>query len=386
MSTKIPLEPAQVTKEWLEAALTESSGKKATVHELQAHQNKGGVLSCIFKATATVNGAKEKLFIKIMPGQEQPQRVFIENYGIDEREVSAYKVVFKQLEDFETRHLGQSTIQSIACKFHAGQTCQSKLGRGFFLVLQDISDDFQMPDFDRGLSDLEIANSLQNLAHFHALTYCLAKLENVDFLKDYKMAYHSFLDGKDTQEFIETLFQRALEQLLENKEENLAAILRQLSADYVVKFKSAYGGNDGRFLTHGDIWANNIMTNGQGECILVDWQFMCASSPYLDVAALAFMNQSPEEIEEKSTHFLNAYFDKFEQVTGLFKVKGPWEDSKHFIEKARQQGFLSLFVWLLVSFSPCVYSPAIFQRFVYIFKKALQLNPGFFHDDDAKKF
>ena len=49
------------------------------------------------------------------------------------------------------------------------------------------------------------------------------------------MAYHKFLDGKDSQEFIQTLFERAIHQLMEKDEEKLANILKELSKDYVTK-------------------------------------------------------------------------------------------------------------------------------------------------------
>ena len=151
-----------------------------------------------------------------------------------------------------------------------------------------------------------------------------------------------------------------------------------LSKGYVSKFKFAYGGQDGRFLTHGDLWCNNLMFNKDDRCILVDWQFTCASTPYLDIAAMAFMNQDPDTMDKNMDTFLKAYYEKFEETCQKFDVKGPWNDFEDFKQPAISQGFLSLFVWLLLSFSPCVYSLRILDRFIYIFKKALEQNPNFF--------
>ena len=53
---------------------------------------------------------------------------------------------------------------------------------------------------------------------------------------------------------------------------------------------------------------------------------------------------------------LKAYYDKFEETCQNFDVKGPWSDFQDFKQPAISQGILSLFVWLLLSFSPCVYS------------------------------
>jgi hypothetical protein len=36
----------------------------------------------------------------------------------------------------------------------------------------------------------------------------------------------------------------------------------------------------------------------------VDWQFTCASTPYLDIAAMAFMNQDPDTMDKNVDAFL----------------------------------------------------------------------------------
>lgn len=332
------------------------------------------------KARVILDGQENGLFIKIMPSADQPQRVFIENNALDEREVKIYKNLFSQLELFEKKELGRSEINSIHCKFWDGNSCQDKSNRGFYVILEDISDEFKMPDFDQGLKDEEIIDSLHNLAYFHATTFCYGQKHGIDFVQEYPMAYHQFLDEDESIKFIDSLFPRAIKQLKETNNEDLAKVLEKLSAEnYAEKFKSAYGGQDGRFLTHGDIWANNIMVNHQGKTKLIDWQFTCGSSPYLDIAAMAFMNQDPDLLAKNSKAFLQAYFLQFQKICAQFKVSGPWPTFEQFEKLAIDKGFLSLFVWLLVSFSPCVYSPRIFNRFVYIFQKARQLNPAFFH-------
>ena len=68
---------------------------------MNGHKNEGGVLSSIFKAKVQLNGKNVQLFIKTMPSPDQPQRVFIEDYGIDAREVKTYSTLFKQLKEFD---------------------------------------------------------------------------------------------------------------------------------------------------------------------------------------------------------------------------------------------------------------------------------------------
>ena len=53
------------------------------VNEVIGHKNNGGVLSTVFKARIQVNGAEKQLFIKTMPGPDQSQRVFIDDYALE---------------------------------------------------------------------------------------------------------------------------------------------------------------------------------------------------------------------------------------------------------------------------------------------------------------
>lgn len=209
---KIPMTSEDVTKNWLKTVLLSTSGiNEVIVDDLDVCTNDGGVLSSILKANVKIDGEKHKLFIKIMPPPHLPQKVFIENFALDAIEVATYSSVFKQLEDFEREQLGSSSeIRSISCKFYAGDCCQDKNNRGFYIILEDISETFKMPDFSNGLNDDQIKNSLRHLAYFHSLSYCYGQIRKVDFLKDFPMPYHRFLENSDAQAFIDNLFQRAI--------------------------------------------------------------------------------------------------------------------------------------------------------------------------------
>ena len=82
----IPIDPSQVTKEWLSTVLNKAKhgyAENIIVNEVIGHKNNGGVLSTVFKARIHVNGAKKQLFIKTMPGPDQSQRVFIDDYALE---------------------------------------------------------------------------------------------------------------------------------------------------------------------------------------------------------------------------------------------------------------------------------------------------------------
>ena len=376
MST-IPSNPSEVSEVWLQEILA-LKFQDVKVEHLKEHKNEGGVLSGIFKANVKLNDTPKKLFIKIMPDPTQPQRVFIENFGIDAVEVNTYRDLFDKLEKFELEHTKSSELKKITCDFYAGDSCQDPQNRKFHLILGDVSDAYKMPNLEDGLTNEQIINALQCLAYFHAVSYAFGQINDTDFLEEHPMVYHRFLKDKEALAYIDQLFQRAHQALLKHNEPGLAEILQKLSKNYVSKFTLGYGGHDGRFLTHGDMWSNNVMFNAQNQCLLVDWQFTSASDPYLDFAAMAFMNQSPEKIEENTGLFCQVYFTQFQEIMSKFNIQGPWKNLQEFTQLATQNGYLALFCWLVPSFSPCVYAPKIVDRFIHIFKKALHLHPTFF--------
>ena len=110
---------------------------------------------------------------------------------------------------------------------------------------------------------------------------------------------------------------------------------------------------------------------------MVDWQFTCASSPYLDIANMAFMNQDPDQIKANSRKFLEEYLNTFDSICSQTKIQSPWTSIDTFEKLAVERGYVSMFVWLLLSFSPCVSSVRLMDRFVYIMKKAMVIKPDF---------
>ena len=375
--SKIPGNPSEVSEQWLQKTL-ELKFTDVKIEQLKQHKNEGGVLSGIFKANVKLNGSPQKLFIKIMPDPSQPQRVFIENFGIDAVEVNTYKDLFEQLEAFEIEHTKSSEIKQTICDFYGGNSCQDPKDRKFYLILEDLGDTYKMPNLEEGMTNEQITSALTNLAYFHALSYAYGQINELDYLSSYPMIYHRFLKDKEALLFIDQMFERAHKALLDHNEADLGEMIEKLSKNYVSKLTFGYGGRDGRFLTHGDMWSNNVMFDDQNQCKLVDWQFTCASDPYLDFAAMAFLNQDPDKIEANTALFCQVYFEKFQEIIAKFKIQGPWKDLEEFTILAIQNGYLALFCWLVPSFSPCVYAPKIEDRFIHIFKKAVHLHPTFF--------
>ena len=66
-------------------------------------------------------------------------------------------------------------------KFYAGGATD----KGFFLIIEDISDKFSMVENAKGLSLCQIELALENIAHFHALSYAYGQFEKVDYSQLY---------------------------------------------------------------------------------------------------------------------------------------------------------------------------------------------------------
>ena len=257
---EVPLTTNQVTNEWLKSALSHL-GETIKVKELKSVKNEGGVLSNVFKAKVNIDGKEENLFIKIMPS-DQGQKVFIENHPLDKIEIQTYDKTLPMLQSFEKQEMGTMKLQEMTCRYFGGKYCLDKESRGFYLILEDISDTHQMPNLDKGLTDDQVVDSLRKLAYFHGLSYCFAKKNNVNYLEHHIIPYFAFLEDTEAQVFIADLFKRCIDQLESRKENELASVLKKLSGNYKEKFKWAYDGRCGDFLTHGDIWSNNVMFNG----------------------------------------------------------------------------------------------------------------------------
>ena len=90
------------------------------------------------------------------------------------------------------------------------------------------------------------------------------------------------------------------------------------------------------------------------------------------------MNQSPEDTDANTSKFLAEYFQTFESICEHLKIASPWESIESFKALALKRGYVSMFVWLFVSYSPCVCTSKVMDRFVAIMKKAISLNPDFF--------
>lgn len=123
------------------------------------------------------------------------QRCLIEMNKLDRTEIQAYKVLIPELAKFELTHFSSSLLQKLTPRLFAGKFDLSPESRGFFMVLEDVSLDFQARNFNSGLTKNEVITALTNLAEFHAIAHAFAKTgkinlkETFPFLSNFMVCY-----------------------------------------------------------------------------------------------------------------------------------------------------------------------------------------------------
>ena len=140
---EIPVKPEDVTKDWLQKTLEISLKSDIEVLDLIPVKTEG-YLSKACKAKIKINdGITEKIFLKITLPGDDPFTAFINKYNVDTIEVKAYAETIPKLIEFERNHRnGESWLEEIMPKFYAGGA--DKVTRGFFLIMEDLSENYTM--------------------------------------------------------------------------------------------------------------------------------------------------------------------------------------------------------------------------------------------------
>ena len=145
---EIPVKPEDVTKDWLKRTLTKSLKSDIEVLELVPVKTEG-YLSKACKATIKIGGGvPEKIFLKITLPNDDPFTAFINKYNVDTNEVKAYSETIPKLIELEKAYCnGESQLAKIMPKFYAGGA--DKETRGFFLIMEDLSDNYVMVNINK---------------------------------------------------------------------------------------------------------------------------------------------------------------------------------------------------------------------------------------------
>ena len=163
-----------------------------------------------------------------------------------------------------------------------GDFCLDLENRGFYLIMEDISGKYQMHNKDfNGLSFAQINGILTKMAHFHALTFaCNQKYPKWEL----NSLYEKFIIEDDIIEATE----RNIKILLTDLEQNpdLHQKVSNLKTNWIQAFKEFCCLKDERFVSHGDLWLNNVMFNSEDESLIFDWQMLVPDHPIIDLALM----------------------------------------------------------------------------------------------------
>ncbi len=321
-------------------------------------------------------------FFQIMPPDEVHQGL-IKTSLMDVTEIESYGTLFNDLEQFEMEQTGKSNIRSILPEMISAEYVNDPTSeRAFYLLLKDLSPEFQMRDFNQGLSLEEVCCSLRALAQYHATAFAFGKVKGFQFGEKYSFLsdfFNNFLTDPGLQDFMASnmdLVQRDLSNSPDHKHllPHVKNIVSNVGHRFVAKLKS---DNWTDFLMHGDIWANNMLFKDKSDCRIVDWQFTANGSVFLDFGTLAFISMSPKQTEISLDQLTSAYFDKFEQVVEELGAKSPWTKDD-FAKVAQDHGLFLCFLWCSTSYELVEKYPKLKERVFWVLERSIQRTPEFY--------
>ncbi len=205
-----------------------------------------------------------QVFIKIMPSDDMHKGLIL-NQAMDVTEVKSYETFFPDLAKFEKEQdegVGDSdSIVSIAPRMYSAGCDMSADRRSFYVMLEDMSPEYEMKDFGAGLTLQQLLNSMKALARYHATCYAYGKLRNVDFRAKYGDFFSKFFESFDTDkelaDFMEHNMDLVEADMRESQVEDLVPQVKRLRKDIGKKFKNVIRGSQNEtkeFVMHGDIW------------------------------------------------------------------------------------------------------------------------------------
>ena len=105
----------------------------------------------------------------------------------------------------------------------------------------------------------------------HALSYAHGKANGIRYDEESNVKFIKFMEDPNLVQSLDHCFQLFISDLeARNCQESLVQAARNFSENYEKILPSVLSHQDGRFLTHGDYWSNNVMyhkTNDKGKKI-----------------------------------------------------------------------------------------------------------------------
>jgi hypothetical protein len=348
MVLKIPKNPNDITKQWLlEVIKLSEKTENVEVIEISQLKEKTGFLSGAVKAKVNINGDEKNLFIKTIIGENDPFRIFYDTSNLDELEIRFYKEYLPALIDFtkETseKKIVLNCLENMVVKFYCGDYSLDKEERGFYLILDDLSSQYKVKTGSEGLNFGQIKDILVKMAKFHAMAYAF-NAKNPAKVKDWNLRSWCEKASKHTGfiALMESCFDKLIKNYESEKKPGLVKSVDNLQSHWISLYSEKV---DRKFVTHGDLWINNIMVkNNSDEAIILDWQTLCPDHPVFDVAFLICTSLTPENLEKWTEDLIKYYVESFQEACVDFQMELPF-DLEKFKEMLFDQSILLFMGW-----------------------------------------
>ncbi len=382
---KCPKSPSDVTPEWLKMVMKTAQKTDIDVIHLTPIADNAGFLSATFRAQVKTNDEKMlNLFIKTGAemGQDEQLDTFVKNTSIDMLEVKAYKEDLVQLINFELEHLGTSKIAGFIPKIYACDFDEDNNERGLYLIMEDLTNDYVQVDKSIGTSFEGMKVIIESIARFHAVSYCYGEKKGIVFRgKEQKHPMIGFIALKDRIDKVDGFFPMVKEDLYNNEVgQNLLPYFDRLSNRWQSAMTKGFEEtNDCQFLSHGDLWVNNVMVRkDDAACKIFDWQFLCPSKgPYFDFVRAVAYGTKPDNATAWWNDLVNAYMDEMESTCMSLKVKSPF-NRQEFERNLLAEGFFPNFCMTFLDYELNCRQCKMLDQFMWVTSMAVKHSPDRF--------
>jgi len=368
--------PDDVTEEWLKETLQISLKENVDVVNFEKITAKNGYLSGAFKAQIKVKNDVQKVFIKSILDKEDPFRYMMDTHAMDRIEILFYNTFLPDMIKFEKERCGgKSELETLVPKVLAADYCLDKENRGFYLVMEDVSDRFKMIQTAEGISLAQASDCFDRLARFHAIGHAFVKGQS-EAIEGWKLdpLYEKFKNDPFWTDFLKNY--DATVETISKLNPELKDSLETIGKKWWEIYDHAFFLKEKDFLIHGDFWLNNVLFS-DGECRMLDWQCFCLGHPAMDIGYMLGTALTPANLNKWIEELLDKYWVKFEASCNEMSVPVPYT-KEAFKQRVKSDGLMGIAGFFILSWNDFANKNGMETRGLEAIKLAIENNKQYF--------